>query len=137
MPGPTNASFWRPELSIRLGSPGVGTDLRRWVNEGLMTLFFLVVGLEAKRELDLGELRERSRIAIPVFAAIGGFTVPILIYLAFNGGGSGAHGWGAAVSTHTAVALGAIALLTPRAATRARVFLLTLAVVDALAALLG
>ena len=63
-------------------------DLRHWVNEGLMTLFFLVVGLEAKRQLDLGELRERRRLAIPVFAAIGGITVPILIYLAFNAGGS-------------------------------------------------
>ncbi|MGZ4332596.1 MAG: Na+/H+ antiporter NhaA [Solirubrobacteraceae bacterium] len=136
MPGHSYESFWTTELSIRVGSHGLATDLRHWVNEGLMTLFFLVVGLEAKRELDLGELRERSRLAIPVFAAIGGFTVPILIYLAFNGGGSGAHGWGAAMSTDTAFALGAIALLTPRAATRARVFLLTLAVVDDLAALL-
>ena len=136
MPGHSYESFWTTELSIRVGSHGLATDLRHWVNEGLMTLFFLVVGLEAKRELDLGELRERSRIAIPVFAAIGGFTVPILIYLAFNGGGAGAHGWGAAMSTDTAFALGAIALLTPRAATRARVFLLTLAVVDDLAALL-
>src|SRR6202012_193261 len=104
-------SVWTTTLEIRIGSHGLGTDLRHWVNEGLMTLFFLVVGLEAKRELDLGELRERSRIAIPVVAAIGGFTVPILIYLAFNGGSSGAHGWGAAMSTDTAFALGAIALL--------------------------
>ena len=110
-------------------------DLRHWVNEGLMTLFFLVVGLEAKRQLDLGELRDRRRLAIPVFAAIGGITVPILIYLAFNAGGPGAHGWGAAMSTDTAFALGAIALVTPRAAVRVRVFLLTLAVVDDLAAL--
>ena len=69
-------------------------DLRHWVNEGLMTLFFLVVGLEAKRQLDLGELRERRRLAIPVVAALGGITVPVLIYLAFNAGGAGAHGWG-------------------------------------------
>ena len=87
-------------------------DLRHWVNEGLMTLFFLVVGLEAKRQLDLGELRERRRLAIPVFAAIGGITVPILIYLAFNAGSPGAHGWGAAMSTDTAFALGAVALVT-------------------------
>ena len=101
-----------------------------------MTLFFLVVGLEAKRQLDLGELRERRRLAIPVFAALGGIFVPIAIFLAFNAGRAGSHGWGAAMSTDTAFALGALGLLAPRSATRMRVFLLTLAVVDDLAALL-
>ena len=127
----------RGALSSGCGSgiAGITLDLRHWINEGLMTLFFLVVGLEAKRELDLGELRERRRIAIPVLAAAGGVAVPIAIYLAFNAGGPGAHGWGAAMSTDTAFALGALALLTPRAATRLRVFLLTLAVVDDLSAL--
>src|SRR3984885_9205529 len=128
-------SLWTTQLSIRVGSAGIGTDLRHWVNEGLMTLFFLVVGLEAKRQLDLGELRERRRLAIPVVGAIGGITVPVVIYLAFNAGGAGAHGWAAAMSTDTAFALGAVALVTPRTATRIRVFLLTLAVVDDLAAL--
>jgi Na+/H+ antiporter NhaA len=128
-------SVWTTKLSINLGGSGISTDLRHWVNEGLMTFFFLVVGLEAKREFDLGELRERRRLAIPVLAAIGGMTVPVAIYLAFNGGGAGAHGWGAAMSTDTAFALGALALLTPRVATRLRVFLLTLAVVDDLGAL--
>ncbi len=126
---------WTTQLGIRLGGEGIATDLRHWINEGPMTLFFLVVGLEAKRELDLGELRERRRIAIPVAAAAGGILVPVAIYLAFNAGGPGAHGWGAAMSTDTAFALGALALLTPRAATRIRVFLLTLAVVDDLTAL--
>jgi Na+/H+ antiporter NhaA len=129
-------SFWTTKLSITIGDGGIAADLRHWVNEGLMTFFFLVVGLEAKRELDMGELRERSRLAIPVFAAIGGMTVPIAIYLAFNAGGPGAHGWGAAMSTDTAFALGALALLTPVGATRLRVFLLTLAVVDDLGALM-
>ena len=128
-------SVWTTSLSIRVGSAGIAADLRTWVNEGLMTLFFLVVGLEAKRQLDLGELRERRRLAIPVFAAIGGIAVPIAIYLAFNAGRAGAHGWGAAMSTDTAFALAAVALITPRTATRIRVFLLTLAVVDDLAAL--
>jgi len=132
----TYESVWTTKLSITVGSSGISADLRHWVNEGLMTFFFLVVGLEAKRELDTGELRERSRLAIPVLAALGGLTVPILIYLAFNAGGAGAHGWGAAMSTDTAFALGAIALLTPRSAVRLRVFLLTLAVVDDLGALL-
>ncbi len=129
-------SVWSTQFGVHLGSAGISTDLRHWVNEGLMTLFFLVIGLEAKRELDLGELRERRRLAIPVLAAAGGILVPVCIYLAFNGGGAGAHGWGAAMSTDTAFALGALALLTPRAATRIRVFLLTLAVVDDLSALL-
>jgi Na+/H+ antiporter NhaA len=128
-------SLWSTKLSITLGGGGVSADLRQWVNEGLMTFFFLVVGLEAKRELDVGELRERSRLTIPVLAAAGGMAVPVAIYLAFNAGGPGAHGWGAAMSTDTAFALGVLALLTPRAATRLRVFLLTLAVVDDLGAL--
>jgi Na+/H+ antiporter NhaA len=129
-------SLWSTRLAVRIGSDGISLDLRHWVNEGLMTLFFLVVGLEAKRELDLGELRERRRLTIPVVAALGGMSVPVAIYLAFNAGGAGAHGWGAAMSTDTAFALGAVAVLTPRAATRLRVFLLTLAVVDDLCALL-
>jgi Na+/H+ antiporter NhaA len=128
-------SVWRTNLSIRLGGGTLSTDLRHWVNEGLMTFFFLVVGLEAKREFDVGELRERRRLAIPVVAALGGMALPVAIYEAFNAGGAGAHGWGAAMSTDTAFALGALALLTPRAATRLRVFLLTLAVVDDLFAL--
>jgi len=127
-------SFWTTKLSIRLGSEGISLDLRHWVNEGLMTFFFLVVGLEAKRELDTGELRERRRLAIPVVAAIGGISVPIAIYLAFNAGGAGAHGWGAAMSTDTAFALGVLALVAP-GGTRLRVRLLTLAVVDDLVAL--
>ena len=86
----TYESVWTTELSIHIGTTGIAADLRTWVNEGLMTLFFLVVGLEAKRQLDLGELRERRRLAIPVFAAIGGITVPVLIYLAFNAGRAGA-----------------------------------------------
>jgi len=130
------ASLWTTRLSITLGRHGISNDLRGWVNQGLMTFFFLVVGLEAKRELDLGELRERRRLAIPGFAALGGLIVPVLIFLAINAGGPGAHGWGAAMSTDTAFALGALALLTPRAATRTRVFLLSLAVVDDLFGLL-
>lgn len=129
-------SLWTTKLSIAIGNGGISADLRHWVNQGLMTFFFLVVGLEAKRELDVGELRERRRLTIPVFAALGGMTVPIAIYLAINAGGPGAHGWGAAMSTDTALALGALALLTPRGATRLRVFMLTLAVVDDLCALL-
>ncbi|MHB8235216.1 MAG: Na+/H+ antiporter NhaA, partial [Solirubrobacteraceae bacterium] len=121
----TYESVWTTKLSITVGGSGIAADLRHWVNEGLMTFFFLVVGLEAKREFDQGELRERRRLAIPVLAALGGMAVPVGIFLLFNAGGPGSHGWGAAMSTDTAFALGALALLTPRAATRLRVFLLT------------
>ncbi len=122
-------SFWTTKLSIHLGGSGISLDLRHWVNEGLMTFFFLVVGLEAKRELDTGELRERRRVAIPAVAAVGGIVMAVAIYLAFNAGGSGADGWGAAMSTDTAFALGLLALVAPRG-TRLRVRLLTLAVID-------
>jgi Na+/H+ antiporter NhaA len=128
-------SVWTTKLSIQLGDSGITLDLRHWVNQGLMTFFFLVVGLEAKRELDLGELRERRRIATPAAAAIGGAITPVLIYLAINAGGHGAHGWGAVMSTDTAFALGVAALVAPQG-TRLRVVLLSYAVVDDLAALL-
>jgi Na+/H+ antiporter NhaA len=128
-------SFWSTELLIRVGDHGISLDLRHWVNEGLMTFFFLVVGLEARRELDVGAMRERRRITLPLAAAAGGMTVPVLIYLAFNAGGSGAHGWGAAMSTDTAFALGVLTLVAP-GATRLRVRLLTIVVIDDLVALL-
>ena len=129
-------SFWDTRLAFSAGSHVLSATLRQWVNEGLMALFFLVVGLEAKRELDLGELRQRNRIAIPVLAALGGMALCVGVYLAINLGGSGAHGWGTAMSTDTALALGALALVAPSGATRLRVFLLTLAVVDDFLALI-
>jgi Na+/H+ antiporter NhaA len=129
-------SVWHAHLTIGISGSGISTSLRRWVNEGLMTFFFLVVGLEANRELALGELRERRRLATPVAAALGGMVVPIAIYLGFNAGGHGAHGWGTAMSSDTAFALASVALLTPRTATRLRVFLLSAAVVDDLGGLL-
>ena len=128
-------SFWTTKLSIRVGGEGISMDLRHWVNEGLMTFFFLVVGLEAKRELDMGELRERRRLAIPVVAAAGGITLPIAIYLAFNAGGPGGARLGSRdVHRHRLRARRAGAG-GPRG-TRLRVRLLTLAVVDDLVALL-
>ncbi|HEY0343321.1 MAG TPA: Na+/H+ antiporter NhaA [Solirubrobacteraceae bacterium] len=126
---------WATRLSLSLGDAGISMDLQHWVNEGLMTFFFLVVGLEAKRELDIGQLRERRRIAIPAFAALGGMAVPVLIYLAFNGGGADARGWAAAMSTDTAFALGLLALVAP-GGTRLRIRLLALAIVDDLVGLL-
>ena len=129
-------SVWQTDLSIRLGSQGVTQDLRTWVNNGLMTFFFLVVGLEARREFDLGDLRERRRFILPLAAGLIGMLVPVLIYLTFNAGRSSAHGWGIAMSTDTALALGVLAILGKNVPDRARVFLLTVFVVDDLAALL-
>jgi Na+/H+ antiporter NhaA len=128
-------SVWTTRLALSLGDHVLATDLRGWVDQGLMALFFLVVGLEAKRELDLGELRERRRLAIPVVAALGGMACAVAVYLAVNAGGDGTHGWGVAISTDTALALGALSLVAPRGATRLRVFLLTLVVIDDLVAL--
>jgi Na+/H+ antiporter NhaA len=128
-------SFWSTDLSIMVGHDGISLDLRDWVSQGLMTLFFLVVGLEARREFDTGAFRERRRIALSVSAAIGGMAAAVLIYLALNAGGAGAHGWGVAMSTDTAFALGLVALVAP-GMTRLRVRLLTALVIDDLVALL-
>ena len=122
--------MWHTRLSITLGGHGVSDDLQGWVNSGLMTLFFLVIGLEARREFDMGELRARQRIALPVLAGLGGIIVPIVIYLAVNSGHPSAHGWGTAMSTDSAFALGMLALIGPRLPDRVRTYLLTFSVVD-------
>jgi Na+/H+ antiporter NhaA len=132
----TYDSFWTTDLSVRLGDHVLADDLRHWINDGLMTIFFFVVGLEARREFDLGELRDRHRVPIPALAALGGMTVPIAIFLAFNAGKPAADGWGVAMSTDTAFALGVLALVGPRISNRLRAFMVTVAVVDDLVALL-
>ena len=126
---------WDTRLSIRIGDSGISQSLRDWVNSGLMTFFFLVVGLEVRREFDIGELRERRRLTLPVLAALGGMAVPVAIYLAINAGHSSTHGWGVAMSTDTAFALGMLALVGRRFPDRLRAFLLTIVVVDDVLAL--
>jgi Na+/H+ antiporter NhaA len=128
-------SLWTTTLTIDLGGAAIALDLRQWVNSGLMTFFFFVVGLEARREFDLGELRERRRLALPLLAGIGGMAAAVAIYLLFNAGRSSAHGWGAAMSTDTAFALGLLALVGPRFPDRLRAFMLTVVVVDDVLAL--
>ena len=105
---------WHTVLSIRVGGRGIAEDLRYWLNSGLMTLFFFVVGLEVRREFDMGELRERRRFALPLVASLAGMALPAGIYLAANAGHGSADGWGAAMSTDTAFALGVLALVGPR-----------------------
>ena len=127
-------AFWSSMLTASIAGHGIAMDLREFVNSGLMALFFLIVGLEARREWDMGELRVRSRVALPFLAGLGGMVVPIAIYLAFNLGKPSAHGWGAAMSTDTAFALGALALVGgSRLPDRVRTYLLTFSVVDDLA----
>jgi Na+/H+ antiporter NhaA len=128
-------SLWGTQLSINLGDWDISQDLREWVNNGLMTFFFFVVGLEARREFDMGELRDRRRLALPLVAGICGILVPIAIYLVANAGRSSAHGWGAAMSTDTAFALGMLALVGRRFPARLRAYLLTISVVDDVIAL--
>ncbi|MCA1822138.1 MAG: Na+/H+ antiporter NhaA, partial [Pseudonocardia sp.] len=128
-------SVWRMPLSIRLGGAGVSLTLRDWLNSGLMTFFFFIIGLEARREFDMGELRERRRVALPLVAGIGGMVVPVAIYLAANAGRPSAHGWGVAMSTDTAFALGLLALVGRRLPDTVRAFLLTVVVVDDVVAL--
>ena len=128
--------FWHTDLSIHLGGMGVSLTLREWVNSGLMTLFFLVVGLEARREFDLGDLRDRRRFILPAAAGIAGMVVPVTIFLIVNHGGPGAVGWGVAMSTDTALALGLLALVGRRVPDQARLFLVTVSVVDDLVALI-
>ena len=121
---------WETVLSVRIGGAGVADDLHGWVNSGLMAFFFLVAGLEARREYDMGELRERQRLSLPVLVGIGGMIVPIAIYLAINAGRPTAAGWGTAMSTDTAFALGMLALVGSGLPDRVRTYLLTFAIVD-------
>jgi Na+/H+ antiporter NhaA len=129
--GPSSyTAVWSTPVSVSVGRMGVAQDLRGWVNSGLMTFFFLVVGLEARREFDMGELRRRSRLVLPLVAGIGGVLLPVGIYLAVNAGHASRHGWGTAMTTDTAFALGALALVGRGLPDRVRTYLLTLSVVD-------
>lgn len=129
-------SVWRTVLSITVGDTGIAQDLRHWVNSGLMTFFFFVIGLEARREFDMGELRERQRFALPLVAGLCGMFVPIVIYVSINAGLDSAAGWGVAMSTDTAFALGMLALAGPRFPARLRAYILTVTVVDDVVALI-
>jgi Na+/H+ antiporter NhaA len=130
------AAVWRTEVSIKIGTTGVADSLHGWVNSGLMAFFFLVAGLEARREFDMGELRERRRLALPVVVGLGGMAVPIGLYLAINAGDPSASGWGAAMSTDTAFALGLLALVGRGIPDRVRIYLLTFSIVDDLAGII-
>ena len=129
---PRYETIWGSRLEV---GP-LHADLRHLVNDGLMTMFFFVVGLEIKRELVRGELRDRRAAALPALAAIGGMVVPALFYLAFNTESSTRAGWGIPMATDIAFVVGMMALLGDRAPQRLRLFLLTLAIVDDVGAIL-
>jgi Na+/H+ antiporter NhaA len=128
-------TFWNTQASIGVGGVQLSLDLRHWVNDGAMALFFLVVGLEITREVTVGELRDRRNLAAPALGALGGLLVPAAIYLAVNPSGPASAGWGIVMSTDTAFVLGILALFGPRCPDRLRLFLLTLAIVDDIGAI--
>ena len=129
-------SLWSTELRLSLGGVELSEDLRHWVNDGLMAIFFFVVGLEIKRELVVGELRAPRTAALPALAALGGMVVPAALYLAVNAGREGVDGWGIPMATDIAFAVGVVALLGSRVPSALKLFLLTLAIVDDIGAIL-
>lgn len=129
------AWLWHQPIGVVLGDWGFVRPLHFWVNDGLMTIFFFVVGLEIRRELYEGELASPRRAAVPFAAALGGMLVPAAIYLAFNVGHAGASGWGVAMATDIAFAVGVLALLGARVSAAQRILLLALAVIDDIGAI--
>lgn len=123
-------------LTVGAGEFALTMTARHWVNDGLMAIFFLLMGLEIKRELLAGELSQPRKAALPVMAAAGGMLVPALIYLAFNAGQESARGWGVPMATDIAFAVGALALLGARAPKNLFVFLISLAIADDIGAVI-
>ncbi len=132
----TYFDLWQVKLTLGVGEWALSKPLLKWINDGLMALFFFIVGLEIKRELLAGELASPRRAALPIAAALGGMLAPALIYTAFNAGGAGAAGWGIPMATDIAFSLGVLALLGRRAPLGVKVFLTALAIVDDIGAVL-
>ena len=122
--------LWSTHLTVGAAEFALTETFRQWVNDGLMTVFFFVVGLEIKRELVRGELRDPRTASLPVLAAIGGMAVPALLYVAYNAGGVGSGGWGIPMATDIAFAVALLAIVGSRVPSNLKLFLLTLAIVD-------
>lgn len=134
--GESYHAFWSTPLSVFAGSIGIELTVHQWVDEGLMTAFFFMVGLDVRRDLTLGDLRLPGHALLPVAAALGGLIVPALIYVLISQGTEATHAWGTVISTDTAFALGMLAVVGPKKAPRLRLFLLAFAVIDDIGALL-
>jgi len=134
--GQAYIALWETKFSVLLGDFGVSKDLLHWINDGLMAVFFFVVGLEIKREILIGELSSVRKAILPISAALGGMVLPAAIYLAVNFRSEGAAGWGIPMATDIAFALGVLALLGSRVPATLKVFLTALAIVDDLGAVL-
>ena len=129
-------ALWERTASVGIGGVSLTKTLHHWINDGFMVVFFLLVGLEIKREIFVGELSSLKQAALPIAAAIGGMLVPAAIYFALNGTGPGARGWGIPMATDIAFALGVLALLGNQVPTGLRIFLAALAIVDDIGAVL-
>jgi Na+:H+ antiporter, NhaA family len=127
--------LWQHELTIGVGSLAISEDLQHWVDDGLMALFFFVVGLEIKRELVVGELRDRRTAMLPAVAALGGVALPALLFVAITAGSGQSSGWAIPAATDIAFAVGVMALLGERVSSGAKLFLLTIAIVDDIVAI--
>jgi Na+/H+ antiporter NhaA len=121
---------WETAASVQLGSLGLEMSIGHWISDGLMVLFFFVIGLEVRRDLAIGELTDTRRVVLPLLAGFAGMLVPALLYLLIAPSGEAAAGWGVVIGTDTAFLLGTLALVGPSISTQLRVFLLTLTVVD-------
>lgn len=122
--------LWQTDVTFRAGGSALSMNLHHWINDGLMVVFFFVIGLEVRKEFAIGELTDRSRLVVPLVAGTAGMVVPVAIFLALNSSGQSAHGWGAVIGTDTAFLLGVMALVGPATSSQLRIFLLTLTVID-------